>query len=333
MVGTLRFIGFRLINLFLLVLIGVSLVFILMRFIPADPIETLIGNLSSQGTNMSQEQFNALRQTLTDAFGLEGTLWEQYVRFITRNLVTFDFGVSFSAFPTPVSELIGRALPWTIGLLATSAVIGWLLGNLIGLMAGIYPHLRVSKAAEIIALTLYPIPYYVLALILSIALSYVWPIFPLSVTITGEAWTFAFISNVIYNSFLPALSIVIGVFGWWVISVKALSAGVQEEEFVRFARLRGVSERRVVTHYIFPNTMLPQITILAIQISLMFSGSILTEILFQYPGIGLMLFTAVSQADYNLMMAIIQISIIAVAIATFLVDLLYPLIDPRIRYR
>lgn len=333
MVGTLRFIGFRLINLFLLVLIGVSLVFILMRFIPADPIETLIGNLSSQGTNMSQEQFDALRQTLTDAFGLEGTLWEQYVRFITRNLVTFDFGVSFSAFPTPVSELIGRALPWTIGLLATSAVIGWLLGNLIGLVAGIYPHLRISKAAEIIALTLYPIPYYVLALILSIAFSYVWPIFPLSVTITGEAWTFAFITNVIYNSFLPALSIVIGVFGWWVISVKALSAGVQEEEFVRFARLRGVSERRVVTHYIFPNTLLPQITILAIQISLMFSGSILTEILFQYPGIGLMLFTAVSQADYNLMMAIIQISIIAVAIATFLVDLLYPLIDPRIRYR
>lgn len=330
--GTVHYIAIRLVHFCILVWTGVTIVFVLTRFIPTDPIEAIIGNLASQGATMSQEQFEVLRRSLTDSFGLEGSLWEQYVRFLFRNFVSFDFGASFSAYPTPVLELIGRALPWTIGLLVVSAVIGWVLGNLIGLLSGIYPNRASSRIAEVIALTLYPIPYYVLALILSICFSYIWPIFPLSVTIIGTPWTLSFIWAVIYNSFLPALSIVIGVFGWWVISVKALSAGVQEEDFVRFARLRGVSEFRVVTRYILPNTLLPQVTIFAIQISLMFSGSILTEILFQYPGIGLLLFTAVSQADYNLMMGIIQISVIAVAVATLLVDLTYPLIDPKIRY-
>ena len=330
--GTVRYIAIRFVNLCILVWIGVTIVFVLTRFIPTDPIEAVIGNLAAQGATMSQEQFEILRKSLTDSFGLEGSLWDQYLRFLVRNFVSFDFGASFSAFPTPVLELIGRALPWTIGLLATSAAIGWVLGNVIGLLAGVYPNRAGSRIAEVIALTLYPIPYYVLALILSICFSYVWPIFPLSVTIVGEAWTLSYVWGIVYNSFLPALSIVIGVFGWWVISVKALSSGVQEEDFVRFARLRGVPEFRVVTRYILPNTLLPQVTIFAIQISLMFSGSILTEILFQYPGIGLLLFTAVSQADYNLMMGIIQVSVIAVAVATFLVDLIYPLIDPKIRY-
>ncbi len=330
---TLKYISARFLNLCLLVWVGVTLVFVLMRFIPVDPIEALIGSLSQQGATMSQEQMNAVRKSLTDAFGLEGTLWEQYWRFISRNLLTFDFGVSFSSYPTTVGELIGRAMPWTIGLLVTSVVIGWCLGNLIGLLAGIYPKRKLSRLAEFVALTLYPIPYYVLALLLSIGFSYVIPIFPLSVTIRGDAWTLQFVWDVIYNSFLPALSIVIGVFGWWVISVKALSSQVDQEEFVRFARLRGIPERKVVSSYILPNTLLPQITILAIQIGLMFSGSILTEILFQYPGIGLLLYSAVGQGDYNLMMGIIQVSIIAVAIATFLLDIFYPLLDPRIRYR
>ena len=333
MIGALRYVALRALNMCLLVFVAVTLVFILMRFIPTDPIEALIGKLASQGTTMSEEQFNAIRQSLSDAFGLQGTLWHQYWRFMARSLLTFDFGVSFSAYPTPVNDLIGRALPWTIGLLSVSAMLGWALGNVIGVLSGVYPQRRVSKLTELVALALYPIPYYVFALVLSIAFSFVWPIFPLSVMVRGEPWTFGFVSNVIYNSFLPALSIVIGVFGWWVISSKALSSGVAQEEFVRFARLRAVPEKRVLASYIFPNTLLPQVTLLAIQLGLMFSGSILTEILFQYPGLGLLLYSAIGQGDYNLMMGIIQISIIAVAIATLIVDLLYPLVDPRIRYK
>lgn len=327
-----RYILIRLLNLVLTIWVGVTAVFIVMRFIPTDPIEAMIGKLNQQSSGMSEFQMNSLRESLSVAFGLDGTFLEQYFTFLTRNFITFDYGPSLSSFPTTVAELLARALPWTIGLLATSTVIGWMLGNLIGLFAGVFPNRRFSRIAEAISIVLYPIPYYVLALALGILFSNVWQVFPISFSVRGEPWTFQFLSSVIYNSVLPSVSILIGIMGWWVISMKALSGSAREEEFVRFAYMRNVPERRILTHYIFRNTLPPQVTILAIQISLIFSGSILTEILFQYPGVGLLLVTAVGQGDYNLMMSIISMSIIAVAIATFLVDMAYPFLDPRIRY-
>lgn len=328
----LRYLILRLINLVLTIWVGVTAVFILMRFIPNDPIEAMIGKLNQQSSGMGEAQMNMLRDSLRVSFGLDGTWFEQYWTFLVRNFITFDYGPSLSSFPTTVGELIGRALPWTIGLLATSTLLGWMFGNLIGLFAGVFPNRTGSRIAESIAIVLYPIPYYVLALLLGILFSNVWKIFPISFSVRGEPWTLHFAGSILYNSFLPAVSIMIGIMGWWVISMKALSGAARDEEYVRFAYLRAVPEGRILTHYIFRNTLLPQVTILAIQISLIFSGSILTEILFQYPGVGLLLVTAVGQGDYNLMMSIISMSIIAVALATFLVDLTYPLLDPRIRY-
>jgi len=328
----LRYIAFRLVNLVLTIWVAVTAVFIIMRFIPTDPIEAMIGKLNQQSSGMSEFQMNTLRESLSVSFGLEGTILEQYFTFLVRNFITFDYGPSLSAFPTTVNELIGRALPWTIGLLATSTIIGWLLGNFIGLFAGVFPNRRASRIAETIAIVLYPIPYYIVALTLGILFSNVWQVFPISFSLRGEPWTLQFLGSAIYNSILPSVSILVGIMGWWIISMKALSGVARDEEYVRFAYLRNVPERRILSHYIFRNTLLPQITILAIQISLIFSGSVLTEILFQYPGVGLLLLRAVGEGDYNMMMSIITMSIIAVAIATFLVDMALPLLDPRIRY-
>jgi peptide/nickel transport system permease protein len=177
------------------------------------------------------------------------------------------------------------------------------------------------------------VPYYVLGLVLSIFLSYLWPIFPLTTSVQGTGWTWDFVVSVVYNSFLPAMSIVLVTFGWWLLSMRALSAGVAEEEFVHYARLKGVSERRLLGAYILRNALLPQVTFLALQLGLMFNGSIICEILFAYPGVGSLIYTAVIQGDYNLLMGTVATSIIAVATATLLVDLIYPFIDPRIRYR
>ena len=327
-----RYVLIRFINLVLTIWVGVTAVFIIMRFIPTDPIEAMIGKLNQQSSGMSEVQMNSLRDSLSVAFGIDGTLFEQYTTFLVRNFITFDYGPSLSSFPTTVAELLARALPWTIGLLATSTLIGWLIGNFIGLFVGVFPNRRWSRAAEAVSLFVYPIPYYVLALTLGILFSNIWQIFPISFSIRGEPWTLHFVGSILYNSVLPSVSILLGIMGWWVISMKALSGSVREEQYVRFAYIRNVPQRRILSHYIFRNSLLPQVTILAIQISLIFSGSILTEILFQYPGVGLLLVTAVGQGDYNLMMSIISMSIIAVAIATFLVDLSYPLLDPRIRY-
>jgi len=323
----------RLVAYFLVVAFGLTLIFFVPRFAPADPIEAMLAKVSSQGAYMSSAQSDALRASLADSFGLKGSLLSQYWSFLKRVVLTGDFGPSLAMYPTPVRQLIGQALPWTFGLLLSSTLIAWVLGNFVGLLAGWRPNRPFSRVLEAISIILYPIPYYIMALVLSILFSYIWTIFPLTTSIQGAPWTFAFVQSVIWNSILPAASIVIVVFGWWVISVKAQTTALAEEEFVRYARLRGLGDARILTRYILPNAILPQITFLALQLGLMFNGSIVTEILFEYPGIGRLIYTAVIQGDYNLLMGTISLSIVAVATATLLIDLMYPLFDPRIRHR
>ena len=315
------------------ILFGVTFIFFLPRFLPSDPVEAMLSKIMSQGQYMEAAQVEALRSSLTDAFGLKGSLIEQYGRFLTRVLLTGDFGPSLAMYPTPVSELIRNSLPWTFGLLLSTVLIAWVLGNAVGLIVGTRPHWRISRVLEAIAICVYPIPYYVLGLVLSIFLSYIWPIFPLTTSVQGAPWSWDFAVSVAYNSFLPAASIVLVTFGWWLLSMRALSGAIAEEEFVQYARLKGVSERRLLGAYVFRNALLPQVTYLALQLGLMFNGSIICEILFAYPGVGSLIYTAVIQGDYNLLMGTVATSIIAVATATLLIDLLYPLIDPRIRYR
>lgn len=320
--------------IYLLVLwVGITTVFLVPRFLPSDPVEAMLGRVLTQGAVMEPAQVEAIRQSLTAAFGLEGTLWDQYIGFLKRVLITGDFGPSLAMFPTPVTALIRKALPWSLFLLLSSTIIAWLIGNTIGLLAGFHSDKLYSRILEGIAVLLYPIPYYILALVLIILFVYVKPIFPLSFSVQGRFPSPQFIASAIFNSILPGLSIVIVGLGWWVLSMKALSSSIAQEDFVYFARLKGVGAGRIMTHYILRNAILPQITMLALVLGGVFNGALITEILFAYPGLGTLIYTAVLQADYNLLMGTITLSIIAVATATFVVDLLYPFFDPRIRYR
>jgi peptide/nickel transport system permease protein len=315
------------------IVFGLSVLFVVPRLGPTDPIEAMLAKVSSQGAYMEAAQVDALRASLADTFGLDGTLLDQYRAFLSRVLLSADFGPSLSMYPTPVMDLIRQALPWTFGLLLTSTLIAWVLGNVVGLLSGWRPRAVSSRLMEGVAICIYPIPYYILALVLSILFSYVWTIFPLTTTIRGAPWSWDLISSILWNSFLPGASIVIVVFGWWVISVKAQTAALKEEEFIRYAQLKGLSDGRILARYVLPNAILPQITFLALQMGLMFNGSLITEILFDYPGLGLLIYTAVLQGDFNLLMGTISLSVIAVATATMVIDLIYPLIDPRIRHR
>ena len=328
-----NFIVARLVTYVVVLAVGMTILFFVPRLAPTNPVDAMLAKIDSQAGYMDAAQVDALRQSLADTFGLTGSLWQQYGAFLRRIFVEGDFGPSLSMYPTPVTELIGRALPWTFGLLFSATVIAWVLGNLVGLLAGWKPESNKARVMEGIAICLYPIPYYIVALILSVLFSYVFAIFPLTTTIHGAPWSWDLVRSIVWNSFLPAMSIVITIFGWWVISVKAQTTALREEEFIRYARLKGLSDSRLLTRYVLPNAILPQITFLALQIGLMFNGSLITEIIFDYPGLGLLIYTAVLQGDYNLLMGTISLSIIAVATATMLIDFLYPLIDPRIRHR
>jgi peptide/nickel transport system permease protein len=274
-----------------------------------------------------------LRETLNQIYGLEGSLGSQYVGYLKRVLLHFDFGPSFASFPSPVIDFILNALPWTLGLLITTTILSWLLGNVIGLIAGFFHDSRAATALEVVGIVLYPIPYYIVALVLIMLFGYIWQIFPLTTTVRPGPLTFEKIGVILHNSILPALTIVIASLGWNILSMKALSFANKEEGYVTFARLKGTPSRTIMTTYVFRNSILPQITSLSLSLGAIFNGALLTEILFSYPGIGLLMRTAASRGDYNMMYGTITISIFAVATAALFIDLLYPLFDPRIRYR
>ncbi len=327
------FLASRILTYLLVMWIGITTVFFVPRFMPTDPVEAMLGRVQAQGGFMEVQQVEALRRSLTTAFGLEGTLWEQYVGFFRNILFERDFGPSLAMFPTPVSTLIAEALPWTLGLLLTATLFAWVLGNIIGLLAGYRDDRFYSKVLEAVAVIIYPIPYYILALVLIIFFAYLLPIFPMATSVRGIPGTLQFFQSVIHNSILPGISIVIVGFGWWVISMKALSSAIAEEDFVYFARLRGVRENRIMIDYVMRNAVLPQITALALMLGGIFNGALITEILFSYPGLGSLIHLAVLQSDYNLLMGAITLSVVAVATATMVIDLVYPFLDPRIRYK
>ena len=285
-----------------------------------------------KGVLMDKAAKEALRTSLRVQFGLEGSLISQYLTFLWKGLLHFDFGPSLMSYPTPCTEIIARNLPYTVGLSMITTIFAWLIGNFIGLLAGFRKNKTSSKILEAIAIFIYPIPYFILALVLQIIFAYILGWFPLQATIQYNNGTMAFVTSLLRSSVLPALSILLLGTGWWIISMKSLSSTTSEEDFVLYARYRGLSEGRIGYQYVFRNSILTQITALAMSLGGVFNGSIMTEIIFGYPGVGTLIQGAILQSDYNMILGCITISIVAIATCTLIADLIYPFIDPRIRY-
>ena len=329
-----KYLVYRFIAFIGVIIFGVTIVFFIPRFSPTDPVENYLNSiLSGQGGGIDGAAIEEMRTNLTILFGLEEDYFTQYIKFITKFISSGDFGPSFSAYPTTVNSLISQALPWTLGLLLVSTIAAWLIGNFIGLIVGFKEGKIYSSLLEFIAMLVYPIPYYILGLLLLIFFGYILNIFPMNATFLYKTFSIDALIRLVMISAMPALSIIIISIGWWVISMKAMSVNTKKEEFVLFAKLMGIKEKKIMFSYVLPNSLLPQITVLALQFGTMFNGAFLTEILFSYPGLGNLMYTAVLAGDYNLIMGTVTLSIIAVATATFFVDFVYPFIDPRIKYK
>lgn len=327
-----KYFGLRLLTWALTILIGVTFIFFIPRMFPSDPVETMIGQMEARSGSMDPTAKEALRKALRVQFGLEGTLWEQYVSFLWNGLLHFDFGPSLMNFPTPASEIITRNLPYTVGLSLTTTIVAWCIGNFIGLLAGFRKNKLSSKVLESVAICIYPIPYFILALVLQIVFAFVLGWFDLRATIIYSGGFQVFITSLLKASVLPAVSILLLGTGWWIISMKSLASTTSEEDFVLYARYRGLSEGKIGASYVFRNSILTQITALAMSLGGVFNGSIMTEIIFGYPGVGTLIQDAITQSDYNMILGCITISIVAISTCTLVADLIYPFIDPRIRY-
>ena len=327
-----KFLIIRIFTCALTIWIGVTVLFFVPRLFPSDPIEGLVMQMTALYGTMDPVMQEGIRATLNAQFGLDGSLGSQYLHFLRNGLLRFDFGPSLMNFPTPVTDLIAVRMPYTVFLSLFTTIIAWIIGNLIGLYAGFRKDKRSARVAEIAAICLYPIPYFLVALILQIVFAFWLGWLPLTSNIVFHLGTWEWFTSLIRSSILPALSILLIGVGWWILSMKALSSSIASEDFVTYARYRGISEGKIATRYVFRNSMLTQVTALALALGGVFSGALLAEIIFNYPGVGTLIQAAIMQSDYNMIMGTVTISIVAISVATLLVDLLYPFFDPRIRY-
>lgn len=267
-------------------------------------------------------------------FGLDDPLIVQYFKYL-GNIVTFDFGLSTASFPTEVSVLITRALPWTLGLMLLSLLITFFVGNLLGALM-VWSHSpRLVRVAIPAAMVFTSIPPILSGLLLMWIFAAKLRWFPLTGAygLTVEpSWSWEFAQSVVWHGTLPALAIVIVTFGFWALGMRGLMITVQGEDYVTLAKAKGLRPRYILYRYMIRNAILPQITAFALKIGLLIAGQVLVERIFAYNGMGKLLYDAILDQDFPVIQGVSFVIILITALSVFLVDLIYPFIDPRIRH-
>jgi peptide/nickel transport system permease protein len=331
----LRYLVPRFVQFLTIIFVGITVTFTIPRLSPTDPVEAQISMMMARGETLDPQSIASMRAALTDLYGLSGSPVQQYFAFWGR-LLRGDLGPSLANFPTPVSEMIGQAMPYTLSLLVPAVIISWIFGNLFGALSSYYPRNKALNVIEVLGQAVRPIPYYIVALVLLVVFAFFIPIFPFSGAYpigTHPSWSLGFVWTFIKHSVLPAATLVLVGFGGWFVGMKSLTSNIISEDYVAYAEAAGLNESKILNHYIMRNALLPQLTGLAMSLGAVFSGALIMEVVFGFPGLGMLTMAAVFRSDYSMIMGIAIYSIIGVAVAVFLMDLIYPLFDPRVRYQ
>jgi peptide/nickel transport system permease protein len=299
-----------------------------------DPIAERMSMLAATG-GVSQESIQEMVRAYQANFGLDQPLWNQYLTYMS-NVARLDFNYSLAMYPSRVIDLIAVALPWTIALLATTTLISVCLGSLLG---GLLAWPRSPRSVQYLLvplLMLSSIPYYLVGIILMYILAFQLKLFPLggaSNLGTLPTLSLNYALDMLHHALLPALSIVVSSIGFWALAMRGMMVTILGEDYIMLAEAKGLPGHRIFTWYVLRNALLPQTTALALSLGTVVSGALLVEVIFRYPGVGSLLYRAIVGFDYFTIYGVVFFIIVTISLATLILDLIYPLLDPRIRYQ
>jgi peptide/nickel transport system permease protein len=309
--------------------VALTINFFIPRLMPGNPVESIMAKFP--GT-LQPAAYHALEAML--GVGHPGSLWHQYTTYLV-DILHFDFGTSVSEYPAQVSTLLAETLPWTIILVGSATVIAFLIGTALGIAAGWRHGGRLDRVMPGL-MFLQAIPYFFFALILLELFAVRLHVFPIAQGYSQglvPGWHWDFISSALYHSLLPAITIVLASIAGWMLQMRNVMITTIGEDYVVAAQAKGLPNRRVVLTYAARNAILPQLQGFGLAVGFVVSGALVMEIVFSYPGIGLLLVSAVTSNDYPLMQAIFLVITFAVLLANLIVDLIIVFVDPRARTR
>jgi peptide/nickel transport system permease protein len=312
----------------LTLLVAIGLNFLLPRLGPANPVDTIMTRLSSPG--MDSQEYLKLYEEYKREFNLDKPVAAQFFTYLGKTL-RGDLGTSFTQYPLRVSELMAKALPWTLALQIPALFLGWIVGNVLGALAA-YRRGVFDKVFYPLSLLFSSTPYFCLAIVLvfvfGIQLEWFPPMGAYGMQLLPE-WSWTFVGSLLAHYLLPFLSLFLILVGGQAIGMRSMAIYELGTDYVRYAKMLGIGERKIV-HYVFRNAMLPQLTGLALSLGLMVGGALITEIVFSYPGLGSVLFAAIRQNDYPVIQGCTLLITVCVLAANLTIDILIGILDPRV---
>lgn len=301
--------------------------FALPRLMPGNPVDIMFSQAEGR---MPPE----VRDRLAETFGFGNQpLYEQFLTYLS-SVFTWDLGISIKFYPLPVAEVLGRALPWTVVLAGTSAVLGFVLGSLLGINAAWRRGSRFDALVSPTALVMQSIPAVVLGLTLLFVFGVTLRWFPIGYAYSpalDPGLSFTFLGSVAYHAVMPLTTLIVTSIGGYLITMRNNMIGQLGDNYVIMATAKGLSDRRIRYKYAARNALLPSVTAFAITLGHVLGGSLVTEVVFNYPGLGNLLYLGIIARDYPLIQGQLLIMTLAILAANFAVDLIYVFLDPRLR--
>jgi peptide/nickel transport system permease protein len=306
--------------------VAITVNFAIPRVMPGNAVDTMLAkfpNLDASSLHALQAEFGT---------HTHGSLVTQYFAYL-GDLAHGNLGISVNEYPAKVTTIIAQTLPWTLALVGTATIISFLLGTVLGVLAGWRRDGRLDRSLPIFTF-LQATPYFFLALVVIQLFALKWRLFPFG---QGYAlglrpgWNWSFISSAVDHSILPALTIIATSMAGWMLQMRNVMITTISEDYVLVAQAKGLAPRRVMFTYAARNAILPNIAGFALSLGFVVAGALVMEIVFSYPGVGLTLYNAVTSNDYPLLQGIFLVISLAVLLASLLADVIYMLADPRTR--
>jgi peptide/nickel transport system permease protein len=324
-----RYLSRRIIFYLVALWASVTINFFLPRLMPGDPVSAFAARFRDQLAS-NPHILDAIRIELGAS---NDPLPVQYVQYLS-NLLHGDLGVSYSQYPTRVSEILATTLPWTLVLAGSATLLAFVIGTVLGIIAAWRRGGAVDSIVTPLTMFTYSFPPFFLAMLILYFIGAQAGLFPLNHAYADNqhiSWSWSFIRSAADHAALPVLTFLLYSIGGWLLGMRNVMINVLSEEYITMAQAKGLSDRRVMFRYAARNALLPQITSFAITMGYIITGLVLIEDVFSYPGVGYTLVLAVQGNDYPLMQALFLLITAAVLIANFIADLLYTWLDPRAR--